>query len=82
MKAKVELAFFSYIEKGNILVSGNEGGENNQEVKIPLELSGDGGLNSKTTLAADVGLTAEQVASIVKQRAKDREVLVRLTLKE
>lgn len=82
MKGKVKLSFFCYLEKGNILVSGNEGGENNQEVKIPLELSGDGGLNSKSILVADVKLTAEEVASIVRQRAIGRDILFRLTLEE
>jgi len=83
MKGKAKLSFFCYLEKGNILVSGGmPSGENSQEVKIPLELSGEGGLNSSTSLAADVQLTAEQVASIVKQRAEGREALVRLTLEE
>jgi hypothetical protein len=83
MKGKVKLSFFCYLEKGNLLVSGSmPSGENTQEVKIPLELNGEGGLNSGTTLPANVTLTAEQVASIVKQRATGREALFRLTLEE
>ena len=83
MKGKAKLSFFCYLEKGNTLCSGTGmPNDEKQQVKIPLEVSGEGGLNSKTELKADVQLTAEQVASIVKQRVEGREALVRLTLEE
>ena len=79
MKAKVKLSVFGLLKNGNLV---NPAGEVIQEIKLPLVMSGEGGLTTETELSANADLTSDQIADIVGKTWKETGILVLLTLDE
>jgi len=79
MKAKVKLKVIGLLKGGNIV---NPAGEDAQELKMPVIMSGEGGLTTETELAGAIPLTADQITDITRKGWDGMGFLVLMELDE